>query len=197
LDTNTVVTEALRARCAECKGQFSVDEMIRHGDAYVCAKCKPVFMQKLAEGAAVPTARFRYAGFWLRFGAVFLDGIALFIVMTGAQLALFGATFGQVLNLEPRSPLVVMVSQVLSLSLGVAYETFMIGKYGATLGKMACKIHVITADGGRVGYLRAFGRYFGKLLSTFTLMIGYLMAAFDSEGRSLHDRICNTRVVME
>jgi hypothetical protein len=28
-------------------------------------------------------------------------------------------------------------------------------------------------------------------------MIGYLMAARDEERRALHDRICNTRVIMK
>jgi hypothetical protein len=39
------------------------------------------------------------------------------------------------------------------------------------------------------------GRYFAKMLSSLTLLIGYIIAAFDEEKRSLHDRICNTRVV--
>ena len=71
----------------------------------------------------------------------------------------------------------------------------MIGKYGATVGKMAMKIRVVTAEGQKVSYLRALGRYFAKLLSGMILMIGYLMAAFDDEKRALHDRICNTRVI--
>jgi uncharacterized RDD family membrane protein YckC len=54
---------------------------------------------------------------------------------------------------------------------------------------------VITADGEPITYWRAFGRYFGKLLSGIILGIGYLMAAFDEEKRALHDRICHTRVV--
>jgi hypothetical protein len=31
---------------------FDVDEMIRHGNVYICANCKPVFLQKLGEGLA-------------------------------------------------------------------------------------------------------------------------------------------------
>jgi uncharacterized RDD family membrane protein YckC len=82
------------------------------------------------------------------------------------------------------------------MCIGITYETVLIGKYGATLGKMACKIKVVTAEGGRVSYLLAFGRYFAKILSAMILMIGYLMAAFDDEKRALHDRICNTRVIV-
>ena len=42
---------------------------------------------------------------------------------------------------------------------------------------------------------RAFGRYFGKWLSSFILGIGYIMAGFDSQKRALHDMICDTRIV--
>ncbi len=39
------------------------------GGVHVCAGCKPVFMQKLAEGAKVNTGTLNYAGFWIRVGA--------------------------------------------------------------------------------------------------------------------------------
>jgi uncharacterized RDD family membrane protein YckC len=89
------------------------------------------------------------------------------------------------------------VLMCVNLAVGMSYETLMIGKYGATVGKMVMKIRVITAEGQKVSYLRALGRYFAKLLSGMTLMIGYLMAAFDDEKRTLHDRICNTRVIVK
>src|SRR5579862_4555647 len=34
--------------CAECGGVFNVQDTIAYGNARVCAKCKPVFIQKLA-----------------------------------------------------------------------------------------------------------------------------------------------------
>jgi DNA-directed RNA polymerase subunit RPC12/RpoP len=44
-------TEPTReAVCVECGKIFNMDEMIRHGQGYVCANCKPVFLQKLSEG---------------------------------------------------------------------------------------------------------------------------------------------------
>ena len=76
-----------------------------------------------------------------------------------------------------------------------AYDTWFIGKYGATPGKMACKLKIVVEDGSRVSYLRAFGRHFAKYLSAMILLIGYIMAAFDDQRRTLHDRICETRVV--
>ena len=41
------------AVCAECKGVFNVQDMIAHRGLHVCARCKPVFLQKLSEGARI------------------------------------------------------------------------------------------------------------------------------------------------
>lgn len=41
------------AVCAECGKLFALDDMIRHGDAYICANCKPIFFQRLREGASL------------------------------------------------------------------------------------------------------------------------------------------------
>jgi uncharacterized RDD family membrane protein YckC len=93
------------------------------------------------------------------------------------------------------------VFQAVNLLVGIiipaAYTTWLLGKYGATVGKMACKIRVVKADGSSISYLRALGRYFAEWISGMILLIGYIMAAFDSEKRTLHDRICNTRVIMK
>ncbi len=182
--------------CTECRVVFPVDDMIRHGNVYVCADCKPVFMQKLVEGAEIRTGKMRYAGFWLRLGAIFLDSIILAVGNSGLAL-IAGLSMGQALGTEQRGLSLTVVLMAIQLGTGISYETILIGKYGATLGKMACKIYVVTAEGGRVSYLRACGRYFARVLSAFTLLIGYIMAAFDPEKRTLHDRICNTRVVLE
>ena len=43
--------------CCECGRAFPLDQVIRHGDRYVCATCKPVFVQRLAEGATLGSVR--------------------------------------------------------------------------------------------------------------------------------------------
>jgi uncharacterized RDD family membrane protein YckC len=191
--TATAVGQAV---CAECGGVFDLQDTIAYGNARVCAKCKPAFIQKLAEGARINTGAMVYAGFWTRFAAVFVDGILLGIVNGGIGFVA-GLAFAPAARTAPaRFIILQFVVMFINLCIGISYETFMIGKYGATLGKMACKIKVVTAEGGRVSYLRALGRYFAKMVSALTLMIGYLMAAFDDERRALHDRICNTRVIV-
>jgi hypothetical protein len=54
------------ASCAECGHMFNVADMIAHGGLYVCAQCKPVFLQKLAEGAdAGSRTKQRGPGLWV------------------------------------------------------------------------------------------------------------------------------------
>ncbi|MFH1091230.1 MAG: RDD family protein, partial [Pseudomonadota bacterium] len=177
--------------CSQCGRRFPRDDMIHFSSLWVCADCKPYFIQRLKEGLVLPGVVV-YAGFWLRFGAKFIDWIIIWVVnvVLYIPLAIIAATgSGLAMALG-------MVSYyVVQIVAGAAYDTYFVGRYGATLGKMACQIKAVTSDGGRVSYLRALGRHFAELLSGLTLGIGYLLAAFDEEKKTLHDRICDTRVI--
>jgi uncharacterized RDD family membrane protein YckC len=173
--------------CAECGKMFSKDNVIRYGDVSVCAGCKPVFVQRLKEGAAMPGA-LEYAGFGTRFGGKILDNIITRLI--GYAI---GAALGSGADADSAAGLAMAIG--LGFGMEIAYRTIFVGAFGATPGKMAVKIRVVTADGGKVGYGRAFARAVAEYLSLMILFIGYLMAAWDSEKRSLHDRICGTRVI--
>jgi len=182
--------------CSECGQTFAADEVIRHGNSWVCAGCKPVFMQKLKEGVARSGA-LEYAGFWTRFAAVFVDGIILWFINFLIGLVVLTPLRHAAAGGEAMRAFIVVqgILFLVQLAIGISYETWFIGKFGATPGKMACKVKVVTPEGDPVSYGRAFGRYFAKLLSGMILGIGYFMAAFDDEKRALHDRLCSTRVV--
>jgi len=45
--------EGPEAVCAECGRIFPKEEMIAHGQSYVCVACKPLFVQKIAEGVTI------------------------------------------------------------------------------------------------------------------------------------------------
>ena len=118
LEESYLQLAANEAVCAECGRTFEVQNMIAYGRLRVCAECKPVFMQKLAEGAKIGTSVLNYAGFWTRFGAVFLDGIILWVVNSAISLGLgmgflqgatgqpaaFGAKYLLLLNALVREP---------------------------------------------------------------------------------------------
>ena len=176
--------------CSQCGRQFSTDDMISYESAWVCADCKELFFQRIREGGPVAPvgAAFTYAGFWIRFAAVMIDGIILWIVQMLLVLSLTP------LLVAPGSG-AALVFPILQYGINIAYVVLFMGKFGATPGKMAVGIKVVVSDGRPIGYLRALGRYFAKILSVLILLIGYIMAAFDDEKRALHDHICNTRVI--
>ncbi len=184
--------------CAECGKTFDKGEMIRHGEASVCAACSPAFLQKLSEGVRPVTGAMRYAGFWIRFAAKLVDGIIMGVLLGLPMIAIM-ASMGALENPseEPSDTAVriQLMFQIIYFVAYGAYSIFFIGKYGATPGKMACKIKVVDATGTKVGYGRATGRFFAEILSGLIFYIGYIMVAFDNQKRALHDRICNTRVI--
>ena len=187
------------AICSQCGRAFPQDQVLTYEDRIICAACKPLFVQKLREGAALPTM-LEYGGFWIRFVAKFIDNIIMGIVNWAIMIPVsMVAAPNLIENAEqfPQSGLFAFMGAqvVLSISLPAAYNTFFIGRFGATLGKMACRLRVITPDGGQVSYARALGRFFAEMISSMILLIGYIMAGFDEEKRALHDRICSTRVV--
>lgn len=174
------------AACSQCGRLFPADEMVSYEGRYICADCKPLFFQKIKEGAAVAGHR-EYAGFWIRFCAKFVDGIILNVVGR-----LLGLVIGLAIHDQQTA---VIIAGGFGLLLNAAYVIYFIGKGGQTPGKMACKIEVIRADGSPLDFGRATGRYFAEWLSGLTLGIGYIMAGFDEEKRALHDRVADTRVV--
>lgn len=185
--------------CDECGRSFPVDEMIRYGESMICATCKPHFFQKLKEGSLTLTVH--YAGFWIRVGAKIIDGIILWLVNTifsliaGFVMTMIFWGSAETESLHPGVFIFYGLMYILQISFNAAYSTYFVGKFAATPGKMACGIKIITADGGKATYLRAFARHFAEFLSGIILGIGYLMVAFDREKRALHDHICNTRVI--
>lgn len=72
-----------------------------------------------------------------------------------------------------------------------------LGLTGASPGKMLLGLRVRRPDGTAIGFGRAVGRTLAENLSGCLLLIGYLMAVFDDERRTLHDRLADTRVEMK
>jgi uncharacterized RDD family membrane protein YckC len=60
---------------------------------------------------------------------------------------------------------------------------------------MALRIKVVKPDGSRVSYWRAFGRGLAYYLNQFTLGFSFLIIAFTSKKRGLHDYIADTVVI--
>jgi uncharacterized RDD family membrane protein YckC len=188
--------------CSECGRPTPSDDLARFGDRLICPFCKDSYAQKLREGV-MPVPRMRYAGFWWRFLASLIDGVILGTVSTIMQYAMFPSMVTSTPIAPGTNPLstlgpalaragwAILASTLVSLT----YSAWFIGALGATPGMMALGLKVVRPDGSPISYGRAIGRYFAAMLSAMILCIGYLLIAFDSEKRALHDMICDTRVI--
>lgn len=80
--------------------------------------------------------------------------------------------------------------------LKIAYQTFFVWYYGATIGKIITKIRVIDAyHWGRVSFLSAFLRAVGRIFSEMFFYIGFLIGFFNDGRKTFHDFTGKTLVV--
>ncbi|MCX7818138.1 MAG: RDD family protein [Kiritimatiellae bacterium] len=186
-------------RCVECGQLFSESEMVRLGSAWACGGCKALVAQRLLEQGQLRTGA-AFAGFWARFAAAMLDSILMAVAYYSIYIPVMWSAVRRIGEVGSPTELVtlggvVAVMWLLSVAMFAVYEIWMVGRFGATLGKMALRLRVVRADGSPLGYGRAAGRHFAKYLSQLTAGVGYLLAAFDREKRALHDMVADTRVI--
>lgn len=185
------------AVCAVSGKRLPKNEMLEFEGRWVAAEHKDEFFQRLREGVSVSATDFEYAGFWRRVGAKIIDIVIVTVanaVLGGVLGGIAGAT-GYITNPGVMIGLQV-VTQITSILITLGYSIFFIRKNDATPGKMALGLKVFRPDGSKLSKGRIVGRYFAEWLSSLTLVIGYLMVAFDKEERrALHDRVADTRVI--
>ncbi|HEY9077857.1 MAG TPA: RDD family protein [Anaerolineaceae bacterium] len=144
-----------------------------------------------------PAMYIRYAGFWERAAASIIDSF-----VTGIIGGILGFILGLVWGLTFRSNddtsmlILQCISSAGGLLLGWLYFAILESSSSqGSLGKMALGIKVTDTDGNRIGFGRATGRYFGKMISALILYIGFLMVAWDERKQGLHDKMAGTLVV--
>lgn len=189
--------------CSVSGRRYPRSEMIQYEGRWIASEHRDAFFQRLREGVTQP-GDFVYAGFWIRFVAKFIDGIILGIAGVAVNVVCALLFLGSANYFNPQVTagaagagiiLFQVVTTVLGQLMGLAFALFFLRRFDATPGKMALGLKVLRADGAKLSKGRIVGRHFSELISAFTLAIGYIMAGFDSEKRSLHDRICDTRVI--
>jgi len=138
-----------------------------------------------------------YAGFWLRFLAYLIDTLLMAAVCVPLGLVL-GIAIGAsgVDEASAETPLVNMFSNVVSIAVGWLYHSLLeSSSWQGTVGKKLLGLRVTDLDGHRIGFGRATGRYFGKILSAMICLIGFIMVAFTEKKQALHDMMAGTLVV--
>lgn len=132
------------------------------------------------------------APFSLRCGALLIDYILIVIVVAistvWARLLGGGARFA--------GGTTETVGLLVALAVAALNFVALASLRGQTLGKWATGLRIERADGSPVGIARILLRHvLGYPLSLLILGLGFLFAAFDSQGRALHDLLAGTLVV--
>ena len=162
-----------------------------------------------------------YAGFWKRFVAYLIDEIIISIVGTILIIPLLIIIFViawhdndyekyvfasrtyedfiQDLVYSPEFYLIVLLAIVYSLMMTVIkwlYHALMeSGVKQATIGKIILSLKVTDKESNRIGFSRATGRHFGKIISGLIFSIGFIIAAFTERKQALHDMLSGCLVL--
>ncbi len=126
--------------------------------------------------------------FVMRFVALVIDGalmVPLYVVSWILMIVLAFIPFvGWILS-------ILLYFVLLGVVFG--YHMYFNSKFGATYGKRWMGLRMIQDPGtGNPGMGAVFLRW---LVVVFTCWIGALLAAFDKEGKGLHDKVAKTRVI--
>jgi len=142
-----------------------------------------------------------HAGFWRRAAAALIDTLIVGVLgfLLGFVVSLFmiaGSSRGRPPVMSPAGAGVFF--QFLGALLGWLYfALFESSDNQATPGKMVVGMKVTDLQGKQIGFGKATGRTFGKILSGIILYIGYFMAGFTEKHQTLHDIMAGTLVVNE
>jgi uncharacterized RDD family membrane protein YckC len=135
-----------------------------------------------------------YGGFWKRVIAYLIDGLIIAVPIA----MIFGTVIPDVMQAEnvQAVPFAVSVPQlIMILGSWVYFAGLESSKWQATVGKKILGMKVVDAAGQRINFIKATVRYVAKILSSFILMIGFIMVAFTARKQGLHDFIAGTTVV--
>jgi uncharacterized RDD family membrane protein YckC len=190
-------------KCDYCKKKTPPGDLSPEGEFWICAPCRmEAFRRQHGGMMRFQVAQFYAAGFWIRFLARIIDGLivgffqGVIFVLIGVKSPLSSLP-SRADPAAAQAAMMALSGSVYAISIGTAlcYEVLFLGLLGATPGKLALGLKVITDEGEPIGILRAFFRYWALGLGYCTCYIGFIMAAFSENKRALHDMICGTRVV--
>jgi len=132
-----------------------------------------------------------YVGFWARAWASFIDTILLGIVTYPLLIAIYGWAYLDSKSLV-QGPWDFFISWILP---GMAIVGFWMAQ-SATPGKMLIGARIVDArTGGKPTQSQLIRRYFGYVVSSIPVCIGFVWAAFDEKKQGWHDKMGGTVVL--
>jgi len=138
-----------------------------------------------------------YAGFCVRAAAFITDMLLVNLLLMPVRLVHFFTSFGGPASLMDRPVFFSKTPFDLFIwAVTVFYFILLTKLRGATLGKSLFRLKVVSCEERKLTWIEViFRETAGRFLSSFILMIGYLMIIPDDEKRALHDMLSDTRVI--
>lgn len=153
-------------------------------------------MEPILDATQMESQPVTYAGFWIRFGAAFIDGLIMYVIQMVITLAFVGGITMSPEYMQSAGMGGLLLYYVVILGINLIYFAVMeSSSYQATFGKRALGLKVTDKNYERLSLGQAVGRYLAKIPSALILGIGYLMAGWTEKKQALHDMIAGTYVV--
>jgi uncharacterized RDD family membrane protein YckC len=157
--------------------------------------------------------QWQLSGWWRRVGAHVLDAIVICLI-AAVFFAIFAAFAGAGFLVGDTTGYIAIVLGILGFGLCIViaaliYAPLMMARTnGKTLGRMACGIRVVRANGEPISFGYAMVRevltkwlLFGVIANSFTFglaaLVDYLWPLWDEENRALHDFVVNSRTILD
>lgn len=217
------------AACSQCgRSPLGPGDGVRLGNIVLCTGCDEEMARYYGQQSATDASGLQpaavapqagplvFASIFSRAIAKFLDGIiqniAVAIVLAATvDFQAMGLNMQDLMN-DPEKFVTALRPYFLGgLIFTVLYDAILIGAFGATLGKMALGIRVVSGKGARATWNQAMVRAIvpGILqlpmlmipmsiwasIAQFVFLFGYVIAVMDPERRTLYDHAAGTRVV--
>jgi uncharacterized RDD family membrane protein YckC len=201
--------------CSKCGAQNSAM-------AQFCQNCGLTLSSNLAPTQAAAPARAYapappvayvaapatpYGCFWIRLLAHLIDHIILgavaaplFFIMVLPSIVRIAHEAEQNQEPSPEMILTIVSSAFVYIALAFVgqwlYEALLTSSsWQGTIGKRVLRLKVVDEAGNRIGFGRATGRFFAKILSSMFFCIGFIMIGFTERKTGLHDMLAGTRVL--
>jgi uncharacterized RDD family membrane protein YckC len=199
--------------CSKCGAQNSAA-------AQACQNCGVTLSSSLAPSQAAAPARAYaaappvayappsiYGGFWIRLLAHLIDHAILGAV---AAPLFFITVLPSIIRIahqaerdqEPSPELIIAIVSSALVYIALAfvgqwlYEALLTSSsWQGTIGKRVLRLKVVDEAGNRIGFGRATGRFFAKILSSMFFCIGFIMIGFTERKTGLHDMLAGTKVL--
>jgi len=151
-------------------------------------------VSEVTPAATLPPGGSIHAGFWRRSAAYLLDSIIVGVIgwivaiVLMAGLVASGSFSAMIFG--------VFLNYIVLIALNWGYFAFQESSPAqATLGKRALGIKVTDEHAERIGFGRATGRFFGKIVSALIANVGFMLAGWTERKQALHDMMASTFVV--